>query len=147
MLVPKFKSLNRSDCKIVPIPKPGKKKKKRPPGKAKTPEKVIQSQCDSYLDLLGVKPIRIPDSLYRSIYANQSVPIHIKSQISNSIAGLPDLMIPKITSKGVLLLSVEIKTEVGKLGPKQVKWQKILDTKLARNFEEFKELVDNFFKE
>ena len=112
--------------------------------KSKVLEKDIQREVDNYLTVLGVKPIRIPDALFRSIYANSTVRIHIKTQIANSIAGLPDLMIPKLTDKGLLMLPLELKTQTGKLGQKQVKWQKVLGTKVARSFEEARVIIDEF---
>ena len=134
------------EVKVIAFPKPGPRKKKSGYKKAKTPEKVIQSQVERYLELLGVVAVRIPDSLYRSIYANQSVPIHIKSVIAQSIAGLPDLMIPKITESGTMILPLELKTESGKLGPKQIKWQRHLGTVVAHSFEQAKTLIDEFLK-
>lgn len=129
------------------FPKPGKRKKKASaPKKAKIPEKEIQSQVENYLRVLGIKPIRIPDALYRSIYANHSVSMHVKSQIASHIAGLPDLIIPLITEKGTLILPLELKAIGGKLGPKQVKWQKHLNTVVAYSFDEAKILIDDFLK-
>jgi len=129
------------------FPKPAKKVKKKRPSKAKVPEKVIQSQVENYLRVLGVRPIRLPDSLFRAIYANQSVSLGVKSQIANSIAGLPDLIIPKITDKGTLILPLELKAKGGVIGPKQRKWEKELGTVYAYSFEEAKEVIDNFLKD
>ena len=129
------------------FPKPGKRKKKTTRvKKPKIPEKEIQAQVESYLRVLGIKPIRMPDALYRSIYANRSVPIHVKSQIANHIAGLPDLIIPLVTEKGTLILPLELKAIGGKLGPKQVKWQRELGTVVAYDFETAKQLIDDFLK-
>ena len=129
------------------FPKPGKRVKKAARvKKPKIPEKEIQAQVESYLRVLGIKPIRMPDALYRSIYANRSVSMHVKSQIANHIAGLPDLIIPLVTEKGTLILPLELKAIGGKLGPKQIKWQKELNTVVAYSFEEAKTLIDDFLK-
>lgn len=136
--------MNLLKTNVAPIPKEVRKKLKK---KSTIPEAVIQRQVDEYLALLGVRPIRIPDSLYRSIYAQKSVPIHVKANIAKHIAGLPDLLIPRLTDKGLMILPLELKTESGKLGPKQVKWQQTLGTKVAHSFDEAKELIDEFLKE
>jgi len=129
------------------FPKPGKRVKKTARAKKpKIPEKEIQAQVEAYLRTLGIKPIRMPDALYRSIYANRSVSMHVKAQIANHIAGLPDLIIPLITENGTLILPLELKAIGGKLGPKQVKWQRELNTVVAYSFEEAKILIDNFLK-
>jgi hypothetical protein len=130
-----------------PHAKPGPRKKKKAYKKPKTPEKVIQAQVDAYLTLIGVRAIRLPDALFRAIYANQSVSIGTKSQIAKNISGLPDLMIPKLTDKGLMILPLELKTESGKLGPKQIKWKRVLGTVVAHSFEQAKEMIDNFLKE
>jgi len=132
-------------------PMADKKKANKPKVKAvkgpRIPEKDIQDQVDNYLRVLGIKPIRMPDALFRSIYAKgNGVKLHIKSQIANSIAGLPDLIIPLITEKGTLILPLELKAIGGELGPKQIKWQKHLGTVVAYSFEEAKILIDDFLK-
>ena len=129
------------------FPKPGKRVKKTARvKKPKIPEKEIQAQVEAYLRTLGIKPIRMPDALYRSIYANRSVSMHVKSQIASHIAGLPDLIIPLITEKGTLILPLELKAVGGKLGPKQIKWQKHLGTVTAYSTEEAIKLIDDFLK-
>ena len=129
------------------FPKPGKRKKKTTRvKKPKVPEKVIQAEVNSYLRTIGVRPIRMPDELFRTIYANESVRIHIKTQIANHIAGLPDLIIPKITEKGTLILPLELKAIGGKLGPKQIKWQRELGTVVAHSTEEAIKLINDFLK-
>jgi hypothetical protein len=72
--------------------------------------------------------------------------MHVKSQIANHIAGLPDLIIPLITEKGTLILPLELKAVGGKLGPKQIKWQRELGTVVAYDFETAKQLIDDFLK-
>ena len=141
----KLPKVNLLKTNVAPIPKSVKKKLKGSK-KAKTPEKEIQRAVENYLTVLGITPIRIPDSLYRSIYANRSISLHIKADIARSISGLPDLMIPKLTDKGLMILPLELKTSVGKLGPKQIKWQRHLGTVVARSFEDAKILIDNFLE-
>jgi len=145
----RFKNLKpnllKSDCR--PIPKVWIEEKKTGYKKASVPESTIQRQVDAYLELLGVRAIRIPDSLYRAVYAQRSVPVHVKANIAKYIAGLPDLLIPRLTDKGLIMLALELKSEKGKLSPKQVKWQKHLGTVVAHSFEEAKTLIDVFLND
>ena len=138
------KTLLKSDC--FPYLKP-KSKKKNTTKKALISESTIQKQVERYLDYNGLKYIRLPDSLFRSIYSKQSIPLHVKAEIAKSIAGLPDLMIPKTVNNQTILLSIELKTSVGKMSQKQKLWQKSLGTKIARSFDEAEKLINKFLNE
>jgi len=80
--------------------------------KATFKESDLQKACEKYLDMVGLAYIRIPDSLYRSVFGTSVMPVHIKKQISGCIKGAPDLTILFKNSKYVC---VELKTNIGKL--------------------------------
>ena len=138
--------LKATTFKPVVLDKAGKRKKTKKRTGVRVPERVIQAKVEEYLLVLGVKAIRLPDSLFRSIYAGKGVSLGVKSQISGAIAGLPDLMIPKITKKGTLILPLELKAKDGIIGPKQRKWEKVLGTVYAYSFDEAKKLIDDFLE-
>ena len=116
--------------------------------KAKSPESIIQKFVDNYLDMRGYCSIRIPDALFRTIYAAQSVPIHIKSIIARSLAGIPDNVVcQKIEGTPFFLgMAIENKSDVGKLGQKQRHWQDRLNTNVVREERELIDLLKQFEK-
>lgn len=106
--------------------------------KSTKPEAVLQQQCESYLDLLGLEYIRIPNSLWAIVMRSGCQ--GAINEISDYLKGVPDLMICKKNQ----YLAVELKTEVGKLSQSQNKKIKALDGIVIRSFGHFKELVDEF---
>ena len=105
----------------------------------------IEKMCESYLKLKRLRHIHIPDNMLR--YLKSEAPIWIKSIVSNAFKGIPDLLI----FKGSKSLLIELKTAKGKESQGQKDWRssyKIQDVTvhLVRDFETFKELVDEFDK-
>jgi len=139
---PEFKKTDPMERKRKANGKKKGSKKKGP----RIPEDVIQGEVDAYLKELGVKAIRMPNALFIGIYAIDGIPQWIKTLVSNYLAGLPDLIIPLITEKGTLILALELKAIDGVIGPKQRKWEKVLNTKYAYSTEEAKTLIDDFLK-
>lgn len=139
-------NLNRKTC--TPLEKPGKRvKKQKWPTKAEVSEDVIQKQVEAYLKLLGARYIRLPNALFLWIYAQRSVPLWVKTIIAEYIAGLPDILLPKLTEQGLMMLPLELKAKNGVIGKKQKKWERVLGTKYAFSFEEAREMIDKFLKE
>lgn len=124
-------------------PGPRKKRKKSKP-RVTEPESVIQARAEEYLTIRGIKPIRIPDKLFSTLYGQNSVNKHAKAFIANYLKGLPDLIIPKITEHGTIILPLEIKTEAGELSRHQLAWKERLNTVVARGWEETKKAIDDF---
>ncbi len=125
------------------FPKPGKRRKSKP--KAKTAEKVIQAQVEHLLKIYDLSYLRLPDSLYRAIFANQSVPVYIKKAISDSIKGFPDICVfDKLTKR---FLALELKNETGKTSQAQRKWQRDIGVTVCNGFDEAKEAIEKFRKE
>jgi len=106
-------------------------------GVAPGTEAQLQDQCEAYLTIKGIWYFHIPASTYQSRGANV-------------LAGIPDLLIFKkewMDNKPCIdnsCLLVELKTRTGKRGPKQEKWAKECVVHLIRNFDDFKELIDEW---
>ena len=83
-------------------------------------ESSLQAQCENYLELMKIDYIRIPDELFRIIFAHNEVsrkiPVWYKALISGFLKGLPDLMLFKRDEIPYnKALFIELKTAKGKL--------------------------------
>lgn len=121
------------------VPRP-RKTRKVPRGK--TPEAVIQSQAEAYLDALGLFYIRLPDSLMRTVFATPGIPIAVKCEVADCLKGLPDLTIMRAGK----YLAIELKREGGKMSTAQREVQREVGTVLCSSFEEFRAAVDSWVK-
>ena len=119
-------------------------KPKRKSKKARTPEDIIQAQAEEYMDRLSISYVRIPNAVYRLLFAFKiglsGREIGERKRISDYLKGLPDLICLR---KG-RYLAVELKTDTGKLSAKQKLWRVSIGTEVCRSFEEFRELVDKW---
>jgi hypothetical protein len=114
--------------------------------KPKTKESEIQSQLEHYLRLKGVEFLRFPDSLYRYIFANPQIPIHVKKQCSDFMKGVPDLTILVKSGSYAMALQLEVKTNDGKLTQGQKNYAKHLNVYTGYGFDECKEIIDTFLR-
>lgn len=109
------------------------------------PEKVLQLQCEEYLDLLGIKAIRLPDALFRCLYGQgNSVKKRDAARISKYLKGQPDLTI--LLSNGNFIC-VELKRKGGQLSQGQKKWSSGYISEFYHvidDFDDFKKLVDKY---
>jgi hypothetical protein len=103
----------------VPKPTARKRAKKR----AKTPESIIEEQVEGLLDNMGLKYIRVPDSIYAAIFGNNMVKPYIKAMISAFIKGLPDIT---VLLRDGRYICIELKTEAGKLSQGQKTFAKAI---------------------
>jgi hypothetical protein len=115
--------------------------------KSIAPEKILQRQINSYLDLRSAPFLRIPDSAFRMIFANPSVPIWIKKEISDYIKGFPDNTVFKKSGSDILCLPIEVKIVGGKMSQSQKRWQEAIGTKQVETWDEAKKLIDEFLDE
>jgi hypothetical protein len=67
-------------------------------------------------------------------------------ETADRITGFPDLSIYKVTPDGsVKCLCIELKSPTGRLSTAQKKWQHQLATKVCRDYDTFKQMVDEFW--
>lgn len=124
-----------------------KRRVKRQTAKAPVKESAIQKFAEDYLDACGLAYIRIPDAIYKAIFGNGIVPIHIKVLISRFIKGLPDLTVLFPNGRYVC---AELKTTKGKLSAGQKAFRILVGEQnyfTIRSTEEFKKLIDDHRKE
>lgn len=114
-------------------------------------ESTLQSNCESYLNLLHIPYIRIPDVLYSVIfgnsYASKRIPVYVKKVISGFLKGLPDLIILK-EMQGTIYnkaLCIELKSKTGRLTKEQRQFGAILNLVVVRSFDDFKNIVNEFY--
>lgn len=119
---------------------------KRNTKKPRVKESTIQEQLESYLDLKGIEYIRFPDSLYRYIFANPQIPIHVKKQCSEYMKGVPDLIILTKSKTYNDCLLLEAKAKDGKLSQGQKNYAKHLNVVTGYGFDECKQAIDDFIK-
>ena len=77
-------------------------------------EAPLQEFTDELLKQQGLTFIRLPSSLFVSIFANPNIPVHVKAHIKEAIAGLPDNTVLIPIGNGLnLALALELKREIG----------------------------------
>ena len=108
-------------------------------------EDILQRQCNAYLELLKAQGkimyIHIPGSLQRFIWNKAShVPIHITKEASNSLKGIPNLLIFRRDGES---LKIKLKSKTGALTEEQKKWRSFMLI-VIRDFDSFKVAVDEF---
>ena len=124
---------------------PRRLKAKRAVLKASKPEAVTQRQAEAYCALRGLETFHMPEYVLNAAFgwkANRTGPeMWAMKNASQDVKGLPDLLIFDPKHPGDVL-SIESKTEIGKMSPFQKIWQKRLGTKECRSFEAVKKEVD-----
>lgn len=108
-------------------------------------EAVLQKHCEAYLDLSGVLYVRIPDSFWSN--AKRLFNPRYFAMCAKYLAGVPDLLVfkPMVDGTNQAFL-IELKTRKGKLTKSQEKWHQKANVILIRDFDAFKELIDDSFK-
>ena len=102
-------------------------------------EAALQRQCEAYLEWKQLPFVRIPDALFRAIYAIGShVPIQDKRIVSEYLKGLPDLTV-LIPDGGHYNRAVcfELKTKKGKQSQGQKRFASKVNVIIVRSFEQF----------
>ena len=108
-------------------------------------ERDIQILAESYLDILGMLYVRVPDSLWA--FVKKSMNFRLLGLCSKFLSGMPDLVIFGFDENGnSKVLLIEIKTQKGILLDSQKKWHTKTKVHVCRSFEEIKDLVDFFIK-
>lgn len=131
-----------SDGQLMAMPM----RKKRTARKARTnPETKIQKEIVAFLRSLGI-----------FVWRNNMAPMPVYGRDGTFVSfrgapnvGMPDLMavIPATSSRQAMLLSVEVKTDTGRVSPEQEKWiKKLIDIGtiaiVARSADEVKEALN-----
>ena len=103
-------------------------------------EAALQRQAEAYLDHMQLAYIRIPDAVYKSVFAYTNIPLYIKKLISSFIKGLPDLTV--LYDNGAYQC-IELKTKSGKLSQGQKTFAKRVGDNyyVVRSFEAFQQLI------
>ena len=109
-------------------------------------EAELQRKCEEYLKLKRIPFIRVPDAVYKVIFANQHLPIHHRTLIASFIKGLPDLTIFRKADPYNIALCIELKSAKGKLTHHQKHWADQVTTVVVRSFDEFIRVVEEFEK-
>lgn len=121
-------------------------KTRKPTLKASKPEAVTQRQVEAYIGLLGLYSFHMPEFLLNAAFRNRSLSgaeLGAAKRASDKVRGLPDLLIFDPKRPG-LILSIELKTEIGHITPAQKHWATILGTKFCRSFEAAKMEIDGW---
>ena len=125
---------------IHPVPKPAKSKTRKVLlARPEMSESELQNLCEEYLQMLGIRYIRIPDQVYGSLFS--SATFRARGLMAAYLKGLPDLTMLFESGKYVC---VELKTTCGNLRQGQKHWSSGYVGKfyhVIRTFEEFIELV------
>lgn len=122
------------------FPKPIRKKKALYK-KATTPESMLQGQVNSILKWMGVKYFRAPDLLYRLLGWDSRLSAREKGELSKVFAGMPDNIVFVPLGNFCLCLNLELKSDIGKLSPRQKKYASQLPVTVVRTLQETQELV------
>lgn len=101
-------------------------------------ERVLQKQVEAYLELKGIRYIRVPDSLWA--FVNTTAPMWLRIFTGKFLAGIPDI----VALKGEKALHLELKSAKGKMSPKQVAWSRDCLVHEVKDFETAKRLIDGF---
>lgn len=110
---------------------------------SKNAERILQRKCESYLLKHRIPYLRLPDAIYRSI---KKMSAANAKEVAERITGWPDISIYKVAPDGSLLsLCIELKSPKGKMSTEQKKWQQHLATKVCRDYDTFKQMVDEFW--
>jgi hypothetical protein len=105
-------------------------------------EYLLQAQCEAYLRVRGLRFVHIPSKIQLFIWS-PVCPKWVGALASRYLKGIPDLLIFGYPVDGVRqCLTIELKSEKGKLTDEQKQWSPII----CRNFEQFRQQVDLFLR-
>jgi len=117
----------------------GKKAKRK--ARATTKEATTQDLVEQYCDLVRVERFHIPEFLLANAFGRRAMSgpeLGAAREASEEIKGFPDLA---LFYHG-RFLAIELKTEIGKMSPSQLDWQRRLGTVQCRSFEAAKAEID-----
>ncbi len=141
--------------KAESLRKPGKRKKsiKRPTGVA---EASIQGAVEAYLQLMGIRYVHVPDSIYRLCSPLVSIRLGsynlswgVKNDIRDSLKGMPDIIAFKpIPGKlGNNTLALELKKLNAKTRKIQENWHRGLNVHVRDTIEAAIKLINEWMDE
>lgn len=104
-------------------------------------EAALTRQCENYLTANQIAFIRIPDAVYKFIFAaGNRIPVNIRVLVAKFIKGLPDFT---ILLRNGSYLCVELKTKKGKQTQGQKTFAKMVkNVYIIRSFEDFVKLIE-----
>lgn len=119
--------------KNMMFPKTPRKRRPRRPKLGKSPESALQQLAEEYLQVKGIRYIRIPDGIYEHMTTCPRVRMDQRGALSQYMAGQPDLIILLDDGRYICL---ELKRKGGRLHLSQRQWQsgyikkfyKVIDT-------------------
>lgn len=110
-------------------------------------ESDLQSAVEKYLKLKQIKFLHLPDILMLALSPKCNyLPKHWRIQISASIVGWPDLIVPRSVPwmPYPLLLGLELKTKTGTFTDEQKELAPIIRMRSARSLEDAITEIDSF---
>jgi len=136
----------RADQIGVAFPKKKRIKKHK---RASNPESELQHVVNIKLEGMGLPYLRIPDSLLRVMFSDRfHIPNHIRAEVSESIGGLPDNMVIQGFEHNDfyfwLVCPIELKTEIGKLTPRQKERMRETPFNIIKTQKDFDKLITIF---
>jgi len=109
-------------------------------------ESALQRQCEEWLTIKNIPFIRIPDAVYKSIFANRNINPRLKRLVATFIRGLPDMTILRPDGQYNQALVIELKTKKGRLTQGQKDFAKGVNVSVIRSFEDFTATVEKFMR-
>lgn len=103
-------------------------------------ERMLEHQVEKYLELKGLRYIRVPDSLWATLNTTKTTQKLLLFTLARYLAGMPDLVI----LKGERVLCLELKAKKGALSPNQKRWAEDVRVQIVRDFESARLLIDAF---
>lgn len=103
-------------------------------------ERILEAQVERYLELKGLRYIRVPDSLWATLNTTKTTQKLLLFSLAKYLAGMPDLVI----LKGERVLCLELKSKKGALSPNQKRWAEDVRVQIVRDFESARSLIDAF---
>ena len=126
------------------IAKPGPRKKPKAPA-VTIREKDLQAMAETLCNALGLRFLRLPDSLLG--YLARCQVVWIRVFVGRYLAGLPDLLLFKKNPAGDNICRfIEIKTEAGKISQGQAHWHSGLNVHVCRGWAETEAAIMDFNK-
>lgn len=111
----------------------------------KISEHELTAQCEDYLEACGLEYIRIPDALYKTVFAfGSQIPPQVKAMISTFIKGKPDFTV--FHPDGKRFICIELKVGKNEMSQGQETFAKRVPVVVRRLFDDFKKEIDNFVK-
>ena len=109
------------------------------------PEAELQEFTNAYLKTCGITFLRLPESLFASIFRNPAIPVWIKRHIKECIAGWPDCLCLLPIGNGLnLALALELKSATGELHGEQKTMDAQIELVIARTQEQVIENIKGF---